>query len=126
MISRLSSILFTTFLFSSIITTALVAAIINLARADAPIQRCDMSAIGYVIGWLGVIILTLGTTPVYFNLMKEVRQSNVLSLLSFFLLPVGMAVWFLFSFQATSLMVSVPYLSILTVQFIRFKKQTHL
>lgn len=125
MANRLSSILFITFLLSSIITTALIAALINLRPTDANNLRCDMSAMGYVIAWLGVIVLTIGTTPVYFNLIKKVEQSNALSLLSFLLLPVGIAVWFLFSFQVLSLMVSVPYLSILTAQFIRFKKQTH-
>ncbi|WP_293741236.1 hypothetical protein [uncultured Pedobacter sp.] len=75
------------------------------------------------------ICLAFGTLPVLFNLNNTVKFSPLMSALSFFLLPMILVLFSLLLMWDEpwpGILFAFPYLSVLMIFFMRFKRGQHL
>ncbi|WP_293783460.1 hypothetical protein [uncultured Pedobacter sp.] len=75
------------------------------------------------------ICLALGTLPILFNLNDTVKFSPLMSGLSFFLLPLILVLFSLLLMWDEpwpGILFALPYLSVLTIFFVRFRREQHL
>lgn len=125
---RLLLILLSSCLFAGIITTLLIAILLAQRPVDWNRMHCDMSGIFYGIGWGFIILMGIGTLPVYLNRYQHIRNNVYYSLLSFFLLPLVIALSLMISLGDIQeqlkeyAVITVPYLAVLSVHFYRFRQ----
>lgn len=75
------------------------------------------------------ICLAFGTLPILFNLNNRVKFSPLMSGLSFFLLPcilVLLSLLLMWDEPWPGILFSLPYLSVLIIFFMRFRRGQHL
>lgn len=125
---RLLLILLSSCLFAGVITTLLIALLLAQRPVDINRMRCDMSGIFYGIGWGFIILMTIGTLPVYLNRYPTIRNNIYYSLLSFFLLPLLTAFSLIVSLGDFTeqlkeyAVMTLPYLAVLSLHFYRFRQ----
>lgn len=86
----------------------------------------DMKNLPYGIAIGFNLFLALGTFPIFLNLMARVRDHILLSAFSFFLLPLVIMGYLVFSLEEeawTGVSFCIPYSIILSVFFVRFRNQ---
>jgi hypothetical protein len=86
----------------------------------------DMKNLPYGIAVGSNLFLALATLPVLLNLREGVRYNMVWSTLSFFLLPAVVMGYLAVSFEEealTGVAFCTPYFIVLTVFFVKFRKQ---
>ena len=86
----------------------------------------DMKNLPYGIAIGFNLFLALGTFPTFLNLMPRVRNNIFWSTLSFFLLPLVIMSYLAFSLEEevlTGIGFCIPYFIVLTVFFVRLRKQ---
>lgn len=122
----LSKILILTFLFSCVITTGLIAMILEMRPVND--NSCDMSGILYGISIGFIVVMTVGTTTIFLNLYKEVRDSYFYSLISFLFIPLTIALISIICIgdfrdgRKEYSAIFIPFLSLLTIYFLKFRK----
>lgn len=128
MAKRLTTILLSTFILSIIISTILTTLVIDQQPNDIAMMNCDMSGIAYALCWMVIICVAIGTTTLYLNLYKKIRNDYFYSLLSFLLFPlvIGLSFTALFGDYAHEwkgyAAIILPYTGILLYHFIKFRK----
>ena len=118
-----------TFVYSCLITTVLLASIIALRPIDYSLRRDDMSGLAYGIAIGLIVLLTIGSIPILFNVYKSVREKYSYSFLSFFCLPIIITIVslclmgdILDSIKEYTAML-LPYFGLLTFHFYKFRRQ---
>jgi len=119
MARRITLILFTTSIFSFILTTFITLIYLGQQPIDHNRMHCDMSGIAYPIGWAIIILLTLSSTTIYLNLFKEIRTNSIYKLLSFLLVPFVITVCLLWYSGLLSLPITLPFMGILVFHYLR-------
>jgi len=116
---RLTIILITTFIVSLIIT-------VGLTKLMFLNDTNSMSGILYVFVVANHIVMAISTLPIYLNLYKKVRINFAYSLLTFIFLPLAIKVGTVFIRDDVDwkfiVIYGLPYLSILIINFIIFRK----
>jgi hypothetical protein len=125
MAKHLTLLLLKLFFISSILSFIGIA--IVQAQQPAHQHACDMSGLAYGLS-LGIILsLTLSATTIYLNLKTQVRDNTFYSTLSFFLLPLIVAILLLVSIgdpAAEWLFFSItllPFITAISFYFYRFR-----
>lgn len=117
-------IILVSFLIASAISVAgvfILQSVYLMGTADT-----DMKNLPYGIAIGFNLILALATFPVFLNLKARFSGSFLLSALSFFLLPLVVMGYLALSLEEeawTGVLFCIPYFSILSVLFLRFRNQ---
>lgn len=126
-LSKILSLIFS-FSFSFIITTVLLFITQSMRPLNHNRMRCDMSGIVYGMGIGLIIFMTIGLIPIFFNLNKRVRENTFYSFTSLFLFPsiiTVISIIYIGDFSESIKEYSsifIPFLSILTFFFFKFRK----
>lgn len=113
-------------IISVLLSVLISTLIIEMNRpSNYPQHGCDMSGILYVLIIFMNLLASLLSYTIAFNFYKIVRDNFVLSLMSFYALPVLVA-FYLFKGDSTiffTAIISLPFLIPQTYYFVRFRKR---
>jgi hypothetical protein len=87
----------------------------------------DMKNLPYGIAVVFNLLLALGTLPIFLNLKSWFKDHMLRSALSFFLLPLVIMIYLVWSMEEeawTGVAFCAPYFIVLSVLFVRFRNQT--
>ncbi len=92
---------------------------------DHHTMRCDMSGIFYGVGIFQIILMTLGSTTIFFNLNKKIRDNYYYSLATFILVPLMITLIELIAYKdlrGEASVLFIPFLCLSILFFLRFRQ----
>ncbi len=125
---KLFKIIIKTTLISSILTFFLVA-ILQIINSDRHSKNCYMPFYTELLSFFFVWFLSFSIFPMFFNLYKKIRNSFLLSFISFYFLLIAFTIFFLFDetmeFKENPIYFAslfLPYHIVLYLNFISWRK----
>ncbi len=121
----LFKILLLIFFLSLLLTMGLIYVIISMRPIEHNTMQCDMSGIFYGVGIFQIIFMTLGSTTIFLNLNKKIRDNYYYSLASFIQVPLAMTFIELIAYKdlrGEGGVLFIPFLCLSILFFFKFRQ----